>query len=116
MAGAIFAHSGRGPWSNWPWLGLTRRGGDAGGPPANEPAPNAFAFVRMAPSGMARRSQTRQTPGAHTMDHSGRKFMFDTKGRAHLFSSCGTEASGMAADIDTWLKGGRACYCAAGTP
>lgn len=45
-----------------------------------------------------------KTPTSYTMDHSAGKYIFDTAGRARLFSNYGTEASVIAADIETLLK------------
>jgi protein SCO1/2 len=45
-----------------------------------------------------------QTPTSYTMDHSAGKYIFDSAGRARLFSSYGTEAAVIAADIETLIK------------
>ena len=45
-----------------------------------------------------------KTPTSYTMDHSAGKYIFDTAGRVRLFSAYGTEASVIAADIETLLK------------
>src|SRR3990167_9107241 len=45
-----------------------------------------------------------KTPTSYTMDHSAGKYIFDTDGRVRLFSAYGTEASVIAADIETLLK------------
>ena len=44
------------------------------------------------------------TPTSYTMDHSAGKYVFDNEGRVRLFSSYGTDAATIAADINTLLS------------
>ncbi len=44
------------------------------------------------------------TPTSYTMDHSAGKYIFDTEGRARLFSPYGTDAITIASDIKILLS------------
>ena len=46
------------------------------------------------------------TATSYTMDHSAGKYIFDAEGRVRLFSSYGTDAATIAADIETLLSNG----------
>lgn len=45
-----------------------------------------------------------KTPTSYTMDHSAGKYIFDTSGRARLFSAYGTDAATIAQDIQALLS------------